>query len=35
VWLTPADYKRLHNYPDVTGKLQTAFESAFNPLIRG
>ncbi len=35
VWPTPADYKRLHNYPDVSGKLQTAFESAFNPLIRG
>ena len=35
VWPTAADYTRLHNYPDVSGKLQTAFESAFNPLIRG
>ncbi len=34
VWPTPADYKRLHNYPDVSGKLQARYEAIFNPLIR-
>jgi spermidine/putrescine transport system substrate-binding protein len=35
VWPTPADYQRLHNYPDVSGKLQARYEAIFNPLIRG
>jgi spermidine/putrescine transport system substrate-binding protein len=35
VWPSAADYKRLHAYPDVSGKLQATFEAAFNPLIRG
>jgi spermidine/putrescine transport system substrate-binding protein len=34
VWPTPADYQRLHNYPDVSGKLQTQYEAIFNPVIR-
>jgi spermidine/putrescine transport system substrate-binding protein len=35
VWPTPADYKRLFNYADVSGKLQTQYEAAFNPVIHG
>jgi spermidine/putrescine transport system substrate-binding protein len=35
VWPTPADYKRLFNYADVSGKLQTEYEATFNPVIRG
>jgi spermidine/putrescine transport system substrate-binding protein len=35
VWPTPQDYKRLYNYPDVSGKLQAQYESIFNPVIRG
>jgi len=34
VWPTPADYKRLYNYADVSGKLQQQYEAAFNPVIR-
>jgi spermidine/putrescine transport system substrate-binding protein len=34
VWPTPADYKRLFNYADVSGKLQSQYEAAFNPVIR-
>jgi spermidine/putrescine transport system substrate-binding protein len=34
VWPTPADYRRLHNYPDVSGKLQARYEAIFNPVIR-
>jgi spermidine/putrescine transport system substrate-binding protein len=34
VWPTPTDYQRLHNYPDVSGKLQAGYEAIFNPLIR-
>jgi spermidine/putrescine transport system substrate-binding protein len=35
VWPTPADYRRLFNYADVSGKLQTEYEAAFNPVIHG
>ena len=35
VWPTSADYKRLFNYADVSGKLQTEYEATFNPVIRG
>jgi spermidine/putrescine transport system substrate-binding protein len=35
VWPTPADYKRLFNYADVSGKLQTEYEATFNPVISG
>ena len=35
VWPTPADYKRLFNYADVSGKLQAEYEATFNPVIRG
>ena len=35
VWPTPADYQRLFNYADVSGKLQAEYEAAFNPVIRG
>jgi spermidine/putrescine transport system substrate-binding protein len=35
VWPTPADYKRLFDYADVSGKLQTEYEATFNPVIRG
>ena len=35
VWPTPADYKRLFNYADVSGKLQTEYEATFNPVIHG
>jgi spermidine/putrescine transport system substrate-binding protein len=35
VWPTPADYKRLYNYADVTGKLQSQYEAAFSPVIHG
>jgi spermidine/putrescine transport system substrate-binding protein len=34
VWPTPVDYQRLHNYPDVSGKLQARYEAIFNPVIR-
>ena len=35
VWPTPADYQRLYNYADVSGKLQAEYEATFNPVIRG
>jgi spermidine/putrescine transport system substrate-binding protein len=35
VWPTPADYKRLYNYADVTGKQQSQYEAAFSPVIHG
>jgi spermidine/putrescine transport system substrate-binding protein len=35
VWPTPADYKRLFNYADVSGKLQAQYEAVFNPVIHG
>ena len=35
VWPTPAEYKRLYNYADVSGKLQQEYEGAFTPVIRG
>ena len=35
VWPTPADYQRLFNYADVSGKLQAQYEAAFNPVIHG
>ncbi len=34
VWPTPLDFRRLHSYPDVSGKLQASYEAIFNPLIR-
>jgi spermidine/putrescine transport system substrate-binding protein len=33
VWPSAADYKRLYNYPDVSGKLQAEYESIFNPIV--
>ncbi|HTT52246.1 MAG TPA: spermidine/putrescine ABC transporter substrate-binding protein [Streptosporangiaceae bacterium] len=33
VWPSAADYKRLYNYPDVSGKAQAQYESIFNPII--
>ncbi len=33
VWPSAADYKRLYNYPDVSGKAQAQFQSIFNPII--
>ena len=35
VWPSAADYKRLFNYADVTGKLQAQYEATFNRVIRG
>ncbi len=35
VWPSPADYKRLFNYADVSGKLQVQYEATFNRVIRG
>jgi spermidine/putrescine transport system substrate-binding protein len=35
VWPTPADYKRLFSYADVSGKLQTEYKATFNPVING
>jgi len=32
VWPSAADYKRLYNYPDVSGKAQAQFQSIFNPI---
>jgi spermidine/putrescine transport system substrate-binding protein len=32
VWPSAADYKRLYNYPDVSGKAQAQYEALFNPL---
>ena len=33
VWPSDADYKRLYNYPDVSGKAQAQYEALFNPLV--
>ena len=33
VWPSVADYKRLYNYPDVSGKAQAQYEALFNPLV--
>ncbi len=33
VWPSDADYKRLYNYPDVSGKAQAQFQSLFNAII--
>jgi spermidine/putrescine transport system substrate-binding protein len=33
VWPSAADYKRLYNYPDVSGKAQAQYEALFNPLL--
>jgi spermidine/putrescine transport system substrate-binding protein len=33
VWPSTEDYKRLYNYPDVSGKAQVQFQSIFNPII--
>jgi spermidine/putrescine transport system substrate-binding protein len=33
VWPSAADYQRLYNYPDVSGKAQAQYESTFNPVI--
>ena len=35
VWLTPADYARLHNYVNVTGKAQQTYSSIFEPVVSG
>ena len=35
VWPSAADYKRLFNYADVSGKLQAQYEATFNRVIRG
>ena len=35
VWPSAADYRRLYNYADVSGKLQAVYESIFNPVISG
>ena len=35
VWPSAADYKRLFNYADVSGRLQVQYEAAFNRVIRG
>ncbi|HUY51067.1 MAG TPA: spermidine/putrescine ABC transporter substrate-binding protein [Streptosporangiaceae bacterium] len=35
VWPTAAEYRRLVNYADVSGKLQAEYESVFNPVIAG
>jgi spermidine/putrescine transport system substrate-binding protein len=34
VWPSAADYRRLYNYADVSGKLQARYEAVFNPVIR-
>jgi len=33
VWPSAADYRRLYNYADVSGKLRAVYESIFNPVI--
>ena len=35
VFLRPAEYSRLRNYADVSGKRQEQYQSIFNPLISG
>ena len=33
VWPSDADYQRLYNYPDVSGKAQARYEALFNPVV--
>jgi spermidine/putrescine transport system substrate-binding protein len=33
VWPTPAEYARLHNYADVSGKKQQEYLSIFEPVV--
>jgi len=35
VWPSAADYKRLFNYADVSGKLQVQYEATFNRVMHG
>jgi spermidine/putrescine transport system substrate-binding protein len=35
IWLTAAEYARLHNYADVSGKLQREYLSVFQPVTTG
>ncbi len=35
IWLTAAEYARLHDYPDVSGKRQREFLSIFQPVTAG
>jgi spermidine/putrescine transport system substrate-binding protein len=35
VFLRPAEYSRLRNYADVSGKRQEQYQSIFNPLVTG
>ena len=35
VWPTPAEYNRLYNYADVSGKLQREYLAFFQPVIAG
>jgi spermidine/putrescine transport system substrate-binding protein len=35
VFLRPAEYSRLYNYADVSGKRQEQYQSLFNPLVAG
>ena len=35
VWPTPAEYARLYNYADVSGKLQREYLAIFKPVIGG
>ncbi len=35
VWPTAAEYARLYNYADVSGKLQREYVSVFQPVIAG
>ena len=35
VWLTPADYARLHPYVEITAKNRAAFYSIFQPVVAG
>jgi spermidine/putrescine transport system substrate-binding protein len=35
VWPTAAEYARLYNYADVTGKLQREYQAIFHPVIDG
>jgi len=35
VWPTAAEYARLYNYADVSGKLQREYQAIFHPVIEG
>jgi spermidine/putrescine transport system substrate-binding protein len=35
VWPTTADYRRLYNYVDVTGKMKSQYSSIFQPIVAG